>query len=186
MAADQRTRPLSVRLVGKDDPEFHDEEPPPPPKLEKKFGMFDRDRSPGRKGRTRDASINRSTGELLKGEMETDGKLTRIVVVGNVLAVTLGNWLANAQDVNSPANPFTVVENWATLPTERAWDQVIGVEIDPDGKSVWVLDRGGPKGCMDPIGATINPIQKFDRNSKLIISFGASLFNWPYESRRCR
>jgi hypothetical protein len=85
-------------------------------KFEKKFGMFDRDQSPGRKGRTRDASINRSTGELLKGEMETDGKLTRIVVVGIVLAVTLGNWLANAQDVNSPANPFSVVENWRRFP----------------------------------------------------------------------
>jgi len=57
--------------------------------------------------------------------METDGKLTRIVVVGTVLAVTLGNWLANDQDVDSPANPFSIVENWAKLPTERAWGQVI-------------------------------------------------------------
>ena len=104
----------------------------------------------------------------------------RLLVVGTVLAVTLGNWLANAQDVNSLANPFSVVENWAKLPAERAWGQVIGIEIDPDGKSVWVLDRCGPKGCMDPIGATINPIQKFDRNGKLITSFGAGLFNWPH------
>jgi hypothetical protein len=68
-------------LMGKADPEFHDEEPPPPPKhpprlprrdnvvrdqsvyfrdksgtlkmrakFEKKFGMFDRDQSPGRRG----------------------------------------------------------------------------------------------------------------------------------------
>jgi sugar lactone lactonase YvrE len=72
------------------------------------------------------------------------------------------------------------VENWAKLPTERAWGQVIGVEIDPDGQSVWVLDRCGPKGCMDPIGATNNPIQKFDRNGKLMMSFGAGLFNWPH------
>jgi sugar lactone lactonase YvrE len=72
------------------------------------------------------------------------------------------------------------VENWAKLPAERAWGQVIGVEIDPDGKSVWVLDRCGPKGCMDPIGATINPIQKFNREGNLITSFGAGLFNWPH------
>jgi sugar lactone lactonase YvrE len=112
--------------------------------------------------------------------METDQKRTRLLVVGAVLAVTLGNWLANAQDVDSLANQFSVVENWAKLPTERAWGQVIGVEIDPDGKSVWVLDRCGPKGCMDPIGATINPIQKFDRDGKLVTSFGAGLFNWPH------
>jgi hypothetical protein len=95
--------------------------------------------------------------------METDRKFTRLLAVGTVLAVTLGSWLANALDVNSLANPFSVVENWAKLPTERAWGAVIGVEIDPDGKSVWVLDRCGPKGCMDPIGKTISPIQKFDR-----------------------
>ena len=33
----------------------------------------------------------------------------RLLVVGTLLAVTLGNWLANAQDVNSLANPFSVV-----------------------------------------------------------------------------
>ena len=32
----------------------------------------------------------------------------RIVVVGTVLAVTLGNWLANALDINSLANPFSL------------------------------------------------------------------------------
>jgi hypothetical protein len=36
-----------------------------------------------------------------------------------------------------------------------------------------VLDRCGPKGCMDPMSSKINPIQKFDRNGKLITSFGA-------------
>jgi hypothetical protein len=96
-----------------------------------------------------------------------------LLLVGTVLAATLGNWLANALDVNSLANPFSVVEYWARLPAERAWGQVIGVEIDPDGQSVWVLDRCGPKGCMAPIGKTISPIQKFDRDGKLIISFGA-------------
>ena len=107
--------------------------------------------------------------------MEIDRKLMRLLVVGTALAATPGIWLANALDFNSPAVPFGVVESWAKLPTDRAWGQVIGVEIDPDGKSVWVLDRCGPKGCMDPIGARLNPIQKFDRNGKLLTRFGAGL-----------
>jgi DNA-binding beta-propeller fold protein YncE len=58
--------------------------------------------------------------------------------------------------------------------------QIIGVDIDPDGESVWVLDRSGPKGCTGPPGSTIDPIQKFDRFSNLVRSFGAGLFNWPH------
>jgi sugar lactone lactonase YvrE len=112
--------------------------------------------------------------------MVIDGKLMRLFVAGTVLVVIFGNRLANAQNVDSLANLFSVVENWAKLPTERPWGQVIGVEIDPDGKSVWVFDRCGPKGCMDSIGKTINPIQRFDRDGKLVTSFGAGLFNWPH------
>jgi hypothetical protein len=43
--------------------------------------------------------------------MEKHGKFTRVVVVGTVLAVALGNWLANAEDVDSLASPFSIVEN---------------------------------------------------------------------------
>ena len=83
-------------------------------------------------------------------------------------------------DPNDYPNPYRVDEGWAKLPDGRKWGGVSAVDMDRDGKSVWVLDRCGPKGCMDPIGATINPIQKFDRDGKLIASFGAGLFNWPH------
>lgn len=112
--------------------------------------------------------------------MEADRKLTRLILAGAILVVTSGNWLANAQHVDSLTTAYNIVENWAKLPPGRSWGGVIGVEIDPDGKSVWVLDRCGLKGCMDPIGATIDPIQKFNRDGQLVASFGAGLFNWPH------
>jgi DNA-binding beta-propeller fold protein YncE len=100
--------------------------------------------------------------------------------VAILLAVPIIDFQTRASDVNSASNPYTQVENWAKLPGGRSWGQVIGVEIDPDGESVWVLDRCGPKGCMDPSGSTIDPIRKFDRFGNLVKSFGAGLFNWPH------
>ena len=97
-----------------------------------------------------------------------------------VMAITIASLRAAADGPNSVPNSFGVVENWAKLPDGRSWGQVIGVEIDPDGESVWVLDRCGSNGCMGPLGSNIDPIQKFDRFGNFVKSFGAGLFNWPH------
>jgi len=84
---------------------------------------------------------------------------------------------ACAQDVNSAPNGYRVVDNWAQLPPGRAWGMAIGVDIDRDGRSVWVFDRCGAKTCT---GSPLAPIQKFDASGKLVASFGAGMFNWPH------
>src|SRR5207302_1094566 len=94
-----------------------------------------------------------------------------------VTAITLFNASADAEDGNSAPNPYRVVENWAQLPEGRTWGETIGVKIDRDGKSVWVLDRCGAKMCT---GSNVAPIQKFDGSGKLVTSFGAGMFNWPH------
>jgi len=53
----------------------------------------------------------------------------------------------------------------------------IGVDIDRDGKSVWIFDRCGAKSCT---GSNVAPIQKFDSSGKLLTSFGAGMFNSPH------
>jgi sugar lactone lactonase YvrE len=57
------------------------------------------------------------------------------------------------------------------------WGQAIGVDIDRDGKSVWIFDRCGAKTCT---GSPVAPIQKFDTSGKLVTSFGAGMFNFPH------
>jgi len=100
------------------------------------------------------------------------------IMLGLVAALaTLWNGQARTEDPNSAANPYRVVETWAQLPEGRAWGQAIGVDIDPDGRSVWVYDRCGAKTC---IGSKLDPIQKFDSSGKLVRSFGAGLINWPH------
>ena len=86
-----------------------------------------------------------------------------------------------AEPVNSGANPYTVIRDWAHLTIEnRPWGGSNGVAIDRDGKSVWATDRCGPgttPGCM---GTKANPVHLFDESGKEIRSFGGGMFVWPH------
>ena len=43
--------------------------------------------------------------------------------------------------VNSGANPYRVIRDWAQLGAEaRPWGGFNGVAIDRDGRSVWAVD----------------------------------------------
>jgi hypothetical protein len=84
---------------------------------------------------------------------------------------------AKADDPNSAPNPYHVVDHWAKLPPDRTWGQAIGIDIDPDGTSVWVYDRCGGKTC---VGSSVAPIQKLDATGKVVTSFGAGSVNWPH------
>ena len=82
------------------------------------------------------------------------------------------------QPVNSGANPYRTIRNWGMVPEGRPWGAANGVDIDRDGKSVWVADRCGTRvGC---VGSKVDPIQKFDESGKLIKSFGGGMFVWPH------
>jgi sugar lactone lactonase YvrE len=81
-------------------------------------------------------------------------------------------------DPNSAPNPYHVDEGWAKLPPGRKWGAAIGVDIDRDGKSVWVFDRCAT--ADDCSGSDLAPIQKFDASGKLVTSFGAGMFNYPH------
>jgi DNA-binding beta-propeller fold protein YncE len=94
-----------------------------------------------------------------------------------VAALAVTGARVRADDPNSAPNPYHVVENWAKLPQGRTWGMAIGVAIDRDGSSVWVYDRCGAKECAN---SDIAPIQKFDANGRLVVSFGSGLTNWPH------
>ena len=85
------------------------------------------------------------------------------------------------QPVNSGANPYRVIRDWASLSIEgRPWGGSNGVAIDRDGKSVWATDRCSPEsipGCLD---SKANPVHHFDDSGKEIRSFGGGMFVWPH------
>ena len=81
-------------------------------------------------------------------------------------------------DTSAAPNPYRMEEEWAKLSQGRKWGAAIGVDIDRDGKSVWVFDRCAT--ADDCSGSSLAPIQKFDASGRLLVSFGAGLFNYPH------
>jgi sugar lactone lactonase YvrE len=98
-------------------------------------------------------------------------------ILGMAAAFVMASGPARSEDPNSAPNPYRVVENWAQLPEGRAWGQAIGIDIDRDGRSVWVYERCGAKLCS---GSKLDPIHKLDPSGKVVKSFGAGLVNWPH------
>ena len=64
-----------------------------------------------------------------------------------------------AADPNGAPNPYRLDKDWLKFPEGRKLGQVNGVDIDPDGKSVWVFERCGKRDCVN---SPLDPIKKFD------------------------
>ena len=83
------------------------------------------------------------------------------------------------QPVNSGANPYRVIRDWAHI-DGRAWGGSIGVAIDRDGKTVWATDRCSPGPTPGCLGTKANPVHHFDESGKEIRSFGGGMLVWPH------
>src|SRR5258708_16219905 len=115
--------------------------------------------------------------------------LTALMVVGVALlgSSLLGQQRGStprtdtAQPVNTGANPYRVIRDWAQLTLEaRPWGGSNGVAIDRDGRSVWATDRCSPGTAPGCLGPKANPIHHFDESGKAIRSLGGGLFVWPH------
>ena len=84
---------------------------------------------------------------------------------------------AGGGPVNQAPNPYRTIEGWARLPEGRAWGSTSAVEIDRDGRSIWVAERCSANSCA---GSDLDPILKFDSAGTLVKSFGAGLLLSPH------
>lgn len=100
-----------------------------------------------------------------------------LVIIMFIATILASGKLSAGADLNSAPNPYRTVVNWAQLPDGRKWGQVIKVDIDRDGKSVWVIERCGGASCA---GSDLAPILEFDASGKLVRSFGAGMFVFPH------
>ena len=85
--------------------------------------------------------------------------------------------------VNDVPNPYTTVRDFFKLPAGRTWGSTSSVEIDKDGKSVWIAERCGGNSCIDPATNTIKDVatvMKFDEKGNLVKSFGNGLLIFPH------
>lgn len=79
--------------------------------------------------------------------------------------------------LNDLPNPYRTVEGWAKLPAGRTWGSTSAVEIDKDGRSIWVAERCEANSCAS---SNLDPILKFDSEGKLVKSFGAGMLLSPH------
>src|SRR6266850_3519478 len=94
-----------------------------------------------------------------------------------MVAMSSERTYSQGNDPNAYSNPYQLQENWAKLPAGRKWGSTIGIEIDPDGKSLWTFDRCAANNCRN---SALAPIMKFDSNGEMQIAFGIGVFNDPH------
>jgi len=97
---------------------------------------------------------------------------------------------AAIEPVNEAPNPYTTIEGWAKLPAGREWGSTSAVDIDKDGRSIWVAERcgKGPDGvalnrCLNRQTGEWSPhdsVLKFDANGTLVRSFGKGMIVFPH------
>jgi streptogramin lyase len=100
-----------------------------------------------------------------------------IVTLALVAAATSGLAQSTATPTNNLPNPYRTIANYFTLPDGREWGSTSAVEIDKDGRSIWVAERCGTNSCA---GSNLPSILKFDPSGKLVKSFGAGLLLFPH------
>lgn len=93
------------------------------------------------------------------------------------LGIVLLSSAVLAQPTNELPNPYQTVENHFKMPAGRTWGATSAVDIDPDGRSIWVAERCGANSCLD---SNLPVVLKFDPDGKLVRSFGAGMFIFPH------
>ena len=109
----------------------------------------------------------------------TLGALAALVVLGTGRVMTQ----AADQPTNDLPNPYQTVAGWAKLPEGRPWGSTSAVDLDKDGRSIWVGERCGTNSCLDRTTGQIKPeptVLKFDTNGKLVASFGGGMLIFPH------
>ena len=109
------------------------------------------------------------------------------MVIGGVAALVSVALAAQAKVIeptNSAPNPFQTIEGWAKMPEGRTWGSTSAVDIDKDGKSIWVAERCGANNVLGrrerATSSPLDVVLKFDATGKLVKSFGAGMFVFPH------
>ena len=85
--------------------------------------------------------------------------------------------VASAVTFAAQPNPYRTIEGWAKMPEGRTWGSTSAVDIDKDGKSIWVAERCGANTCL---GSDLPVVLKFDESGRLVRSFATGLMIFPH------
>ena len=85
--------------------------------------------------------------------------------------------VAQLEPINERTNPYSSVDGWSQLPGDRTWGSTAGVDIDPDGRHLWAIDRCGSNTCAE---SNLDPILKIDPNGNVVTAIGGGLMLFPH------
>jgi sugar lactone lactonase YvrE len=85
--------------------------------------------------------------------------------------------VVEVQPINDLPNPYETIRNWGTLPEGRVWGATSAIDVDRDGKSIWVAERCGKTSCA---GSDLPVVLKLDASGKVVESFGGRMFIFPH------
>jgi sugar lactone lactonase YvrE len=75
-------------------------------------------------------------------------------------------------------NPYNRDETWLRMPRGRgALGATSAIDVDADGKSIWIARRCEVNGCFD---SSVDPVMMFDENGEFVRSFGAGMLVYPH------
>lgn len=104
--------------------------------------------------------------------------LGRLAIIGTLAGSGLaGSAQTGVQPTNDLPNPYQPIANFLKLPEGRTWGSTSAVEIDRDGRSVWVAERCGANTCLN---SNLDVVLKFDPSGRLVKSFGAGMLVFPH------
>jgi hypothetical protein len=84
--------------------------------------------------------------------------------------------ISRAQPRNDLPQPYRTTRDWGELPSGVKWAAVTAVEPAPDG-TIYVVHRCFANSCA---GRSEAPILKYDRNGRLLASWGSGMFVFPH------
>lgn len=82
-----------------------------------------------------------------------------------------------ASPVNDAPNPYKTVADYFKMPAGRTWGSTSAVDIDKDGRSIWVAERCGANSCLN---SDLDVVLKFDATGALVRSFGKGMMVFPH------
>jgi sugar lactone lactonase YvrE len=101
-------------------------------------------------------------------------------VLSLATAAFLGGALLLAQVARAPGdvpNPYQSIDPWGHPPPGRSWGGISAIDVDRDGRSLWIAERCGGVTCAN---SSLAPILKLDASGTVRTSFGAGLFAVPH------
>jgi DNA-binding beta-propeller fold protein YncE len=85
--------------------------------------------------------------------------------------------LRSKEDIDLP-NPYARDETWLKMPKGKGkLGATSAIDVDKDGKSIWIVRRCEVNGCFD---SNVDPIMKFDEKGNFVRSFGAGMLTYPH------